>query len=80
MPRIVKRPAAKRDLTLTFVWFADHAGIEVARRFLRAADKAFQDLAEMPRIGPLKVHEGKLAGARTWRVPGFESYLVFYRP
>src|SRR5207249_3035831 len=47
---------------------------------LRAAEKAFQDLAEMPGMGPLKVHEGRFAGARMWRVPGFESVLIVYRP
>jgi len=80
MPRIVKRPSAKRDLTLHFVWFAEQTGIEVAQRFRRAAEAAFQALAEMPGMGPLKVHEGKFAGVRMWRVPGFESYLIFYRP
>ena len=80
MPRIIKRLAAKRDLTLHFVWFAEQAGVEVARRYQRAAEKAFQNLAKMPRMGPLKAHEGKFAGVRMWRVPGFESFLIFYRP
>ena len=79
MPRIVKRLAAKRDLTQHFVWFAEEAGTGLARRFLHA-EKSFQDLAEMPRMGPLKVHEGKFAGVRMRRVAGFENFLIFYRP
>ena len=61
MRSIVKRLAAKRDLTQHFVWFAEEASTELARRFLQAAEKSFQDLAEMPKIGPLKIHEGKFA-------------------
>jgi plasmid stabilization system protein ParE len=80
MPRIVRRPAAKRDLVLQFAWFADQAGIEVARRFLRAAESSFQDLVAMPAMGPVKMYEGKFAGVRMWRVTGFESVLIFYRP
>ena len=79
MRRIVKRPAAKRDLTQHFVWFAEQANLEVARRFLQAAEKSFQDLAAMPRMGPLKLHQGKFAGVRMWRVAGFENFLIFYR-
>src|SRR5260370_37964621 len=80
MRRVVKRLAGKRDLTQHFVWFAEEAGTELARRFLHAAEKSFQDLAEMPRMGPLKIHEGKFGGVRMWRVAGFENFLIFYRP
>jgi toxin ParE1/3/4 len=79
MPRIVRRPAAKRDLVLQFAWFADQAGVEVARRFLRAAESSFRDLAEMPAMGPVKIYEGKFAGVRMWRVTDFENVLIFYR-
>jgi toxin ParE1/3/4 len=80
MRRVVKRLAAKRDLTRHFVWFAEQASTELARRFLQAAQRSFQDLAEMPKMGPLKMHEGKFAGVRMWRVAGFENFLIFYRP
>jgi toxin ParE1/3/4 len=78
MRRIVKRPAAKRDLTQHFVWFAEEANFEVARRFLQASEKSFQDLAAMPRMGPLKAHQGKFAGVRMWRVAGSGSALALY--
>jgi plasmid stabilization system protein ParE len=67
-------------LTQHFVWFAEEASIEIARSFRESAEKSFHDLAESPRMGPLKVHEGKFAGVRMWRVTGFESFLIFYRP
>ncbi len=31
-------------------------------------------------MGPLKMHEGKLAGVRMCRVAGFENFLIFCRP
>jgi plasmid stabilization system protein ParE len=80
MARIIKRAAAVRDLTYIFVWPAEQAGVETGRRFLRSAEKAFRELAAMPRMAPLKITEGKFAGLRMWRVPGFESTLIFYRP
>src|SRR5437879_768343 len=79
MPRIVRRAAAKRDLVLQFAWLAGQAGVDVARRFLRAAERSFRDLAEMPAMGPVKMNEGKFRGVRMWRVTGFESVLIFYR-
>ena len=80
MRRITKRLAAQRDLTQHFVWLAENASTDLARRFLHAAEKSFHDLAEMPRIGPLKMHEGKFAGVRMWHIAGFENFLIFYRP
>src|SRR5258708_4181755 len=80
MPRIVRRAAAKHDLILQFAWLAEQGGVEVARNFLRAAERSFRDLAEMPAMGPVKMHEGKFAGVRMWRVSGFENVLIFYRP
>jgi predicted DsbA family dithiol-disulfide isomerase len=42
MRRILKRLAAKRDLTQHFVWFAEEASTELAHRFLHAAEKSFK--------------------------------------
>jgi plasmid stabilization system protein ParE len=80
MPRIVLRPAAKRDLVLHFAWLADQAGVEVARRFLRAAESSFQDLVAMPAMGPVKMHEGKFAGVRMCRVTGNQDVLEVLPP
>ena len=60
---------------MQFARLAEQAGVEVARRFLRAAD-----LAEMLFTGPVKMHEGKFRGVRLRRVMGFENVLIFYRP
>jgi toxin ParE1/3/4 len=80
MPLILKRLAAKRDLVVHFAALAE-GSVEAARRFRDAAEKSFGDLAAMPRMGaPRRALNAKFAGLRMWRVRGFESYLIFYRP
>jgi plasmid stabilization system protein ParE len=79
MPRIVKRPACKRDLVRHFAFIAGDS-VEAARRFLRAAQNSFEALASMPKMGtPGKFPGGKLDDLRLWRVKGFENYLILYR-
>ncbi len=81
MAQVLRREAAKRDLTGHFVYIAENAGLEVARRFTKAARKTFIELSETPEMGwPGKVRQGKFAGVRLWRVAGFERYLIAYRP
>ena|ERR1700693_2152837 len=41
MPRVYKRPAARRDLVEHYVYLAENAGEETADRFLRQADVTF---------------------------------------
>jgi plasmid stabilization system protein ParE len=38
MARVLKREAAERDLIRQWVWYAENASVEVADRFLSAAD------------------------------------------
>jgi len=38
MASVQKRDAAKRDLIAQWVWYAENAGIDVADRFLEAAE------------------------------------------
>ena len=81
MPRVIRRAAALRDLARHFAYLAAQAGLATADRFLQAAERTFADLAAMPSMGaPGKVRQGQFAGARFWRMRGFESYLIFYRP
>jgi toxin ParE1/3/4 len=80
MRRVVKRAAAKRDLIVHFAFIAESSP-DAARRFLVAAEKSFQDLAEMPHMGASRdAMPGKFADIRLWRVTGFENYLILYRP
>lgn len=81
MARAVQRPAARRDFIIHYVYLAEHASIETAKRFRAAVEKTYADLAETPGMGtPRKVRWGKYAGIRLWRVRDFEEYLIAYRP
>jgi toxin ParE1/3/4 len=80
MPRVLKRQAAKRDLTQHFIYLAEHANLSVARRFKNAAKSTFLELSKMPDMGtPGRVRHGKFEGVRLWQVRGFARYLIAYR-
>jgi toxin ParE1/3/4 len=80
--RVLKREAAKRDLVAQWVWYAENASIEIADRFIAAADLTTATLARQPDIGtPLLVKKAALQGMRRFPVSdGFEKILLFYFP
>jgi toxin ParE1/3/4 len=82
MARVVKREAAKRDLIRQWVWYAENATVEIADRFLMAADNTVADVATHPGRGrPVFTRRSDLQGMR--RIPvgdGFEKFLLFYFP
>ena len=66
MVQVLKREAAKRDLIAQWVWYAENASIDVANRFLTAADNTLNLLATQPESGRLfVVHERELHGIRS---------------
>src|SRR5262249_50004800 len=81
MGRIIIRVAAERDLVEQFLYLAENASVEVARRFFAAADETFEKLSEMPMMGTLQhFSKRKYARIRKWRVRGFEKHDIYYRP
>jgi toxin ParE1/3/4 len=81
MGEVYKRAAARRDLVQHFVNLAENAGLDTADRFLTNAERCFNELAQQPEMGsPLTLRGPELKGMRKWRVPEFETYLVFYLP
>jgi len=81
MARVVIRPKARRELRQVVAYLIENAGLEVARRFRKAATETFQELAATPAMGsPRRVRRPEFAGIRMWRVKHFESYLIFYFP
>ena len=82
MARVLKREAAKRDLIAQWVWYAENADIQVADRFLAAADNTLNLLSTQPESGGLfLVQKQELQGMRRVRVSdGFEKILLFYFP
>ena len=51
MATVRKRESAKRDLAAQWVWYAGNASIDVADRFLKAADNMAAMLARQPEAG-----------------------------
>lgn len=78
MTRIIKRPAAKQDL-IEQADFIAQDNLEAALRFLDAAEKTFDQLARLPRIGKSRKVKSQVFGVRQFPITGFEKYLVFYR-
>src|SRR2546429_6950462 len=73
MARVIKRVAAKRDLTDHFVFLGDNASVDVARRFLHACNVSFQALAHMPELGTQRSFRNpRFSSVRAWLVKGFE--------
>lgn len=81
MARAIQRPAARRDFIIHYVYLAENAGLNTAKRFREAVESTYAELADMPDMGtPGKVRQGKHAGVRLWRVRDFEEYLIAHRP
>ncbi len=49
---------------------------EAASRFLNAAKEAFDLIKSHPHIG--RVRSFSLPGVRSWQIPEFQNYIVFY--
>src|SRR5258708_2018311 len=78
MARATQRPSARRDFIVHYVYLAEHASPAIAEGFRSAVEATYAELAAMPLMGsPGKVRDRDV---RLWRVRGFESYLVAYRP
>jgi len=56
----MQRPAARRDFLLHYVYLAEHATPDVAKRFRDAVARTYQDLAQMPEMRSQR----KLPGGR----------------
>jgi toxin ParE1/3/4 len=77
---IRRSSAARLDLLQIFLYIGEQ-NMDVARRFLTAAEADFRSLARMPGMGALReFNRQKYPGLRSWPVKGFESYLIFHQP
>ena len=53
---------------------------DAATRVIEAAYDTFKTLAVNPGLGrPRRFRNPKLRDVRSWRIIGFENYLIFYR-
>jgi toxin ParE1/3/4 len=80
MPKFIVSEFVEPELEAIWEYIA-YDNIEAADRFLEAAHGTFQELARMPGIGRLRhLPHGRLRELRSFRVKGFENYLIFYGP
>lgn len=80
MPKVKKTPQAKQDL-LEHVLFLAKINPDLVERFIDASEMALEKLAQMPMKGTRQEFKSpELAEVRRWFIPGFDKYLVFYRP
>ena len=64
MARAVQRPAARRDFIIHYVYLAENAGLDVAKRFRQAVESAYAQLAEDAGYGrPRKTAPTKTCGS-----------------
>lgn len=76
---IFVRHDAERDAFGYFHYIHEH-NPDAAVRFLEAIDQTVEGLALQPFKGRLRKFRGQdLKNIRSWRVDGFENYLIFYR-
>ena len=73
------RSRAWLDLEETMAYLRDQAGDELAVRFWAQAQATFAGLTRQPFIGRPRPDLNP-PGLRSWRVNGFENWLVFYQP
>jgi toxin ParE1/3/4 len=80
-PGFTVLPAADRDLDEQAAYLAKELSLETALRFYDAAAATFEQIARMPSMGERwDSTKPRLAELRVWRIQGFESHLIFYRP
>jgi toxin ParE1/3/4 len=76
---ILVRHDAELD-ALGYFQYINERNPEAAVRFLAAVDCTVDGLALQPMKGrPRRFHGADLKNIRSWRVEGFENYLIFYR-
>jgi plasmid stabilization system protein ParE len=79
--RVAKRREADNDLDEIAGYLQGKAGARTAIRFLDAADRACQLLADMPTLGArLESDHPDLADLCFWTIRGFRNYVIIYRP
>ncbi len=78
--RFLLREAVVKDLD-DLAAYIQRDSLEMAIRFLEAAQDTFALLSRTPELGGVfDLPNPHLSGMRVWRIKGFPSILVFYRP
>ncbi|MBW4671293.1 MAG: type II toxin-antitoxin system RelE/ParE family toxin [Cyanomargarita calcarea GSE-NOS-MK-12-04C] len=78
--RLIIKDRATQDLRQQANYILVNGNVDVAVKFLSAAEVAFAQLTKTPGIG--KVTElvvSRFGEIRQWRMKDFKDYLIFYR-
>ncbi|MGD1083560.1 MAG: type II toxin-antitoxin system RelE/ParE family toxin [Verrucomicrobiota bacterium] len=80
MPKFLLAEFVEPELDAIWEYIAID-NIEAADRFVESAYGTFQELARMPGMGRVRrFPQARLRALRSFRVNGFENYLIFYCP
>jgi toxin ParE1/3/4 len=80
MPKCVIDPCIEEDLWDIWCFIAQD-NPDAATRVIEAAYETFKTLAANPGLGTRRrFRNPKLRDVRSWRITGFDNYLIFYRP
>jgi len=79
MPEYILDPCVEGELWS--IWnFIAQDNPDAATRVIEAAYETLKTLAANPGLGrPRRFRNSKLRDIRSWRISGFENYLIFYR-
>ena len=66
------------DLATHILYLHEKAGPETSLRFVDAVENALNRLEKHPHLG--RIQHFRQAGLRSWMVPGFHHWLIFYLP
>ena len=69
---------AMLDMAAHVLYLNREAGAEIALRFVDAVEEALNRLEQFPHLG--RVRHFRQSGLRSWMVPGFRRWLLFYLP
>lgn len=75
---IQRSSAALMDLTGHILYLRREAGDTIALRFVNAVESGLKRLEEFPYLG--RKRQFRQPELRSWPVPGFGNWLLFYRP
>jgi len=79
MPRFILDPCVEDELWGIWYFIAQD-NPDAATRVIDAAYETFKTLAANPGLGrPRQFRNPRLRYVRSWRISGFENYLIFYR-
>jgi toxin ParE1/3/4 len=77
---IHKTGLATDDIREQADYYRQKAGLALALRFVDQAERAFEQLAHMPKIGPLLgLDELPYEDIRRWHIDGFDRMIILYR-